>query len=177
LATDLQKADISGSLSALEKDLESLLQLEGPEATARQGASGYFGTSDLMITSTPERHFVHWEGMKPSDQLEAEDRLVAHLEPLPFQKGRPLATMVEESTKLADESSEELISRHVLMEEEGKDDGDLPIDEFDAVSEDEAKLTPAMKMMPIVRRGGPEIGPAQLAEGGSMSAAIHALRA
>jgi hypothetical protein len=85
--------------------------------------------------------------------------------------------MVEESTKLADESSEELISRHVLMEEEGKDDGDLPIDEFDAVSEDEAKLTPAMKMMPIVRRGGPEIGPAQLAEGGSMSAAIHALRA
>jgi hypothetical protein len=45
---------------------------------------------------------------------------------------------VQESTELVDESSEELISRHVLMAEEGEDDGDLPIDEFDVVSEDEA---------------------------------------
>jgi hypothetical protein len=138
LATDLQEADISGSLSALGKDLDSLLQLEGPEATARQGASGCFGTSDLMIISTPEGRFVHWKGMKPSDLLEAEDQLVTHLEPLPFQEGRPLATVVEESTELVDESSEELISHQVLMVEEGEDDGDLPIDEFDAVSEDEA---------------------------------------
>jgi hypothetical protein len=99
---------------------------------------GCFGTSDLMITSTPERRFVHWEGMKPSDQLEAEDRLVAHLEPLPFQEDRPLAIMVEEPTELVDESSEELISRQVLMAEEGEYDGDLPIDNFDAVSKDEA---------------------------------------
>jgi hypothetical protein len=76
--------------------------------------------------------------MKPSDLLEAEDRLVAHLKPLPFQEGRPLATMVEELTELVDESSEELISRQVLMAEEGEDDGDLPIDKFDAVSKDEA---------------------------------------
>jgi hypothetical protein len=33
--------------------------------------------------------------MKPSDLLEAEDQLVAHLEPLPFQEGRPLATVVD----------------------------------------------------------------------------------
>jgi hypothetical protein len=91
-----------------------------------------------MITSTPVGRFVHWKGMKPSDLLEAEDRLVAHLEPLPFQEGRPLATVVEESTELVDEASEELISRQVLMAEEGEDDGDLPIDELDAVSEDEA---------------------------------------
>jgi hypothetical protein len=91
-----------------------------------------------MISSTPEGRFVHWKGMKPSDLLEAEDRLVAHLELLPFQEGRPLATVVEESTELVDESSEELISRQVLMAEEDEDDGDLPIDEFDAVSEDEA---------------------------------------
>jgi hypothetical protein len=91
-----------------------------------------------MIISSPEGHLVHWKGMKPSDLLEAEDRLVAHLEPLPFQEGRPLGIVVEESTKLVDESSEELISRQVLMAEEGEDDGDLPIDEFDAVSEDEA---------------------------------------
>jgi hypothetical protein len=44
--------------------------------------------------------------MKPSDLLEVEDRLVAHLEPLPFQEGKPLATMVEESTELVDEGSE-----------------------------------------------------------------------
>jgi hypothetical protein len=35
-------------------------------------------------------------------------------------------------------SSDELISRQVLMVEEGEDDGDLPIVEFDVVSEDEA---------------------------------------
>jgi hypothetical protein len=99
---------------------------------------GYFGASDLMITSTPEGRFVHWKGMKPSDLLKAEDRLVAHLEPLHFQEGRPLATMVEGSTELVDESSEELISRQVLMAKEGEDDGDLPIIEFDAISEDEA---------------------------------------
>jgi hypothetical protein len=91
-----------------------------------------------MITSTPVGRFVHWKGIKPFDLLEAEDRLVAHLELLPFQEGRLLATVVEESTELVDESSEELISHQVLMAEEGDDDGDLPIDELDAVSEDEA---------------------------------------
>jgi hypothetical protein len=110
LATNLQEADISESLSALEKDLDSLLQLDGPEATACRGASGYFGANDPKISTTPEGRFVHWKGMKSSDLLEAEDRLVAHLEPLPFQEGRPLATVVEESTELVDESSEELIS-------------------------------------------------------------------
>jgi hypothetical protein len=63
---------------------------------------------------------------------------MAHLEPLPFQEGRPLATVAEESTELVDASSDELISCQVLMAEEGEDDGNLPIVEFDAVSEDEA---------------------------------------
>jgi hypothetical protein len=71
------------------------------------------------------------------DLLEADDRLVAHLEPLPFQEGRPLATVAEESTELVDASSDELVSGHVLMAEEGEDDGDFPIVEFDALSEDE----------------------------------------
>jgi hypothetical protein len=91
-----------------------------------------------MITSTPEGRFVHWKGVKLSDLLKAEDRLVAHLEPLLFQEGRPLATVVEESTELVDASSDKLISRQALMTEEGEDDGDLPIVEFDAVSEDKA---------------------------------------
>jgi hypothetical protein len=138
LATDLQEADISESLYVLEKDLDSLLQLGGPEATACRGALGCFCASDLMITSTPEGHFVHWRGMKLSDLLEAEDRFVAHLEPLPFQEGRPLATVAEESTELVDASSDELVSRQVLMAEEGEDDGNFPIVKFDAVSEDEA---------------------------------------
>jgi hypothetical protein len=93
LATDLQEANVSGSLSMLEKDLDSLLQVGRPEATACWGASGCFGASDLMITSMPEGRIVHWRGMALSDLLEAEGRLVAHLEPLPFQEGRPLATV------------------------------------------------------------------------------------
>jgi hypothetical protein len=84
LATDLQEANISESLSTLEEDLDTLLQLGKPEATARREALGCFGANGLMITSTPEGRFVHWKGMKLSDLLEAEDRLVAHLEPLPF---------------------------------------------------------------------------------------------
>jgi hypothetical protein len=137
LATDLQGANFSESFSALEEDLDSLLQLGGPEATAWRRASGSFGASDLMITSTPEGRFVHWRGMELSDLLEAEAQLVAHLEPLPFLEGRPLATMVEESTELVDTSSDELASRQVLMAEEGEDDGDLPIIEFEVVSKDE----------------------------------------
>jgi hypothetical protein len=58
LATDLQEADISESLSTLEKDLDSLLQLGKPKATVRQEASGCFGANGLMITSTPKGRFV-----------------------------------------------------------------------------------------------------------------------
>jgi hypothetical protein len=73
LATDLQEADISESFSTLEKDLGSLLQLRKPEATAHRGASGCSGADGLVITSTPEGHFVHWKGMELSNLLKAED--------------------------------------------------------------------------------------------------------
>jgi hypothetical protein len=59
LATDLQEANIFESLSTLVKDLNSLLQLEKSEATARRGAAGCFGANGLMITSTPVGHFIH----------------------------------------------------------------------------------------------------------------------
>jgi hypothetical protein len=137
-ATEHQVANNSESLSALEKDLDYLLQIGKPEATARRGAAGCLGDNGLMITSTPEGRFMHWKGMKLSDLLENEDRLVAHLEPLPFQEGRPLATVAEESTELVEASSDELISRQVLMTEEGEDDGIAPNDAFDMISEDEA---------------------------------------
>jgi hypothetical protein len=84
LATEPQEANNFESLSALEKDLDFLLQIGKLEATASQGAAGCLGDDGLMITSTPEGRFVHWKGMKLSDLLEDEDRLVAHPEPLPF---------------------------------------------------------------------------------------------
>jgi hypothetical protein len=122
-ATDPQEADVSGSLSTLEKDLDSLLQFGGLEATACWGASGCFGASNLMITSILEGRFVYWRDMELSNLLEAEGQLVAHLEHLPFQEGRPLAVVAEESTELVDASSDELVSHQVLMAEEGEDDG------------------------------------------------------
>jgi hypothetical protein len=80
---------------------------------------------------------VHWKCMRLPDLFEAEGRLVAHLEPLPFQEGRPLATAAEGSTELVNESSHELFSRQVLMAEEGEDDGDLPIVNSEVISKDE----------------------------------------
>jgi hypothetical protein len=138
-ATEPQEANNSDSLSALEKDLDYLIQIGKPEATASRWAAGCLGDNGLMITSTPEGRFMHWKGMKLSDLLEDEDRLVAHLEPLPFQEGRPIATVAEESTELVEVSSDELISRQVLMVEEGEDDGIAPNDALDMTSEDEAK--------------------------------------
>jgi hypothetical protein len=76
--------------------------------------------------------------MKLSNLLEDEDLLVAHLEPLPFQEGKPLATAVEESTELVEASSNKLISRQVLMAEEGEDDGISPNEALDMIAEDEA---------------------------------------
>jgi hypothetical protein len=63
---------------------------------------------------------------------------VAHLEPLPFQEGKPLATMAEESTELVEASSDKLISCQVLRAEEGEDDGISPNEALDMIFEDEA---------------------------------------
>jgi hypothetical protein len=136
-ATEHQEGNKSESLSALEKDLDYLLRIGKPEATAHRGAASHLGDNGLMVTSTREGHFMHWKGMKLSDLLEDEDRLVAHLEPLPFQEGRPLATMAE-STELVEVSFDELISCQVLMAEEGEDDGITPNDALDMISEDDA---------------------------------------
>jgi hypothetical protein len=75
--------------------------------------------------------------MDLSDFLAHEDRLVAHLEPLPFQEGRALATITEGSTELVEAPSEELATRQVLMAEEGDDDALIPIGTLDGISEDE----------------------------------------
>jgi hypothetical protein len=46
--------------------------------------------------------------------------------------------MAEESTELVEASFDELISRQVLMAEEGEDDGITPNDALDMISKDEA---------------------------------------
>jgi hypothetical protein len=46
--------------------------------------------------------------------------------------------VAEKSTELVEVSSDELISRQVLMAEEGEDDGIAPNDALDAIYEDEA---------------------------------------
>jgi hypothetical protein len=154
-ATNLQEANNSESLSTLEKDLDSLLRIGKPKATARRGAAGCFGDNSLMITSTLEGRFVHLKGMKISDLLEDEDRHVAHLKPLPFQEGRPLATVADESTELVEVSSDELISRQVLMTEEGEDDGFAPNDELDVIPKDEATANTGDEHNADREAGGP----------------------
>jgi hypothetical protein len=131
------ETDDSESLSTLEKDLDSLLQAGKPGAIACRGAAGHMGDNGLMVTTTPEGRYVHWKGMELSDLLGHEDRLVAHIEPLPCQEGRPLATIAEGSTELVEPSSYELASCQVLMAEEGEDDALIPIGALDGISEDE----------------------------------------
>jgi hypothetical protein len=123
--------------SELEKDLDSLLQAGGSDATACRGAEDHLATCGLMISTTSEGRIIHWKGMDLSDQLGHEDRLVAHVEPLPFQEGKALATITEGSTQLVEASSEELATRQVLMAEEGDDDALIPIGALDGISEDE----------------------------------------
>jgi hypothetical protein len=53
-ATEPQEANNSESVSTLEKDLDFLLQIGKPEATAHRGAAGHLGDDGLMITSTLE---------------------------------------------------------------------------------------------------------------------------
>jgi hypothetical protein len=92
-ATELQEANNSESLSSLEKDLDFLLQIGKPETTACRGAAGRLGDDGLMVTSTSEGRFVHWKGMKLSDLLEDEDRLVTRGTPraLAFSGGQAIS--------------------------------------------------------------------------------------
>jgi hypothetical protein len=137
-ARETEAASVSTvPFSMLEKDLDSLLQDGGSEATVCRGAEDHLATCGLMITTTSEGRIVHWRGMNLSDLLGHEDRLVAHLEPLPFQEGRALATITEGSTELVEAPSEELATRQVLMAEEGDDDALIPIGALDGISEDE----------------------------------------
>jgi hypothetical protein len=47
---------------------------------------------------------VYWKGFEPSELLDYESRLVAFMQELPFQEGRPLSPIAEEG-----ETSTELL--------------------------------------------------------------------
>jgi hypothetical protein len=44
----------------------------------------------------PQGHFVYWKGFEPSELLDYESRLVAFMQELPFQEGKPLSPITEE---------------------------------------------------------------------------------
>jgi hypothetical protein len=123
--------------SALEKDLDCLLQVRDPNTTATREAEDHLVACGMVVTHTPEGRIVHWKGIGLSDLLRHEDRLVAHLDRLPFQEGRALATITEGSTELVETSSDELATRQVLMAEEGEEDALIPIGALEGISEDE----------------------------------------
>jgi hypothetical protein len=63
---------------------------------------------------------VYWKGFEPFELLDYESRLVAFMQELPFQEGRPLSPIVEEgesSTELLDHSrtANHLLDRQVCM--------------------------------------------------------------
>ena len=49
----------------------------------------------LTIVATPQGHFLYWQGSGPAKLLD-NARLVACLQDLPYQKGRPLSPIEEE---------------------------------------------------------------------------------
>jgi hypothetical protein len=42
---------------------------------------------------------VYWKGFEPSDLLDYESRLVAFMQGLPFQEGKPLSPITEEGER------------------------------------------------------------------------------
>jgi hypothetical protein len=80
----------------------------------------------LMITSMPQSHFVYWKGKKPAELLGDDAHLVAHLDMLRYQEGRPLTTFGKTGTVLVDDNFDKHSShRHVYMAEvEGKGNED-----------------------------------------------------
>jgi hypothetical protein len=72
--------------------------------TLESFSGSYLG---LTIMSTPQGRFVYWKGLEPSELLEYDSRLLAFMQELPFQEGKPLSSISEEgegSTELVEYS-------------------------------------------------------------------------
>jgi hypothetical protein len=137
----------------LNEDLDQLLKIGKGEATAYRdapifddyesdyddGAEPFLGGHQgLMITSTPQGRFVYWKGKKSTELLGDDARLVAHLDTLPYQEGRPLITVAQTGTVLVDYSSDEHSSHHhvYMAEVEGEGNED-PNELLEQISGDE----------------------------------------
>jgi hypothetical protein len=107
-----------------------------------------------------------------SDLLGHEDRLVAHLEPLPFQEGRALATITEGSTELVEAPSEELATRQVLMAEEGDDVPSSPSARLTGYQKTKALPMLLTRTTPNAMRGVPGTELVRFVEGGPTSAYV-----
>jgi hypothetical protein len=115
----------------------------------------------LTITSTPQGRFVYWKGFEPSELLNYDSLLVAFIQELPFQEGRPLSPIEEEgesSTELLGHSrtASHLLDRQVCMAslrntEEDDLDPQYDNEQLANVSADEPRANaPKMKMRSTV---------------------------
>jgi hypothetical protein len=154
LGSDLNRskeATRSKSLTDLEEDLDRVLKFGDERATACRGApifDNYSESDDdpesfscnhlgLTITSTLRGRFVYWKGLEPSELLEHDSRLVAFMQELPFQEGKPLSPISKEgegSTELVEYSHTDETSpdRQVYMASLRNADDDEPGPEYDA---------------------------------------------
>ncbi|RLN03691.1 putative polyprotein [Panicum miliaceum] len=176
--TVYQEAMESEFYSALEKDLDELLELGDKDATACREApifDDYDSESDpeaelggqgLVITSTPEGRFMYWTGMKPSELLEGDEILVAHLDSLPFQDGRPLGETTPSGTVLVDYSSDDPSThRHVFMAESDEYSDRHRNERPKQISEDGTLHMPPTSPLRTMRPAGYATGNVPNAEG------------
>jgi hypothetical protein len=87
-----------------------------------------------MITSMPQGRFMYWKGKKPAELLGGDARLVAHLDTLPYQEGRPLTTVAKIGILLVDYSSNKRSS--LYMAEVGGEGNEDPNELFKQISGD-----------------------------------------
>jgi hypothetical protein len=71
----------------LEKDLDRLLKIGDEDATACREAHIFDKYSDS--DDNPEPKAMYWKGMEPSKLLCIDAHLVAYIQGLPYQEGRP----------------------------------------------------------------------------------------
>jgi hypothetical protein len=97
-ASIYQELTQSEFISTFEEDLDNLLKLGDAGATTCRDApvfNKYLDSDDdsetflgchlgLSITSMPQDRFVYWKGMKPSELLEYDSRLLAFIQEPPF---------------------------------------------------------------------------------------------
>jgi hypothetical protein len=102
----------------LEEDLDRLLKLGDEGATTYREAPVFDNHSDsddnpssfsgshlgLTIMSRPQGRFMYWKGLEPSELLKYNSCLVAFMQELPFQEGKPLSRISKEG-----EGSTELV--------------------------------------------------------------------